>query len=158
MALQKTSLALSMVVVAILWTGSTAQTDCTNTLISLSPCLSFIRGNVSKPDSGCCPQLSSVVKSKPECLCQVLNGGGSTLGVQVNQTQAQALPAACNVQTPPLSSCDGGTPTKGTPSGPGSNSTPSKDSGTSDGSSTKLVAPLLFFLLFVASYASTFTI
>lgn len=107
MALQKTSLALSMVVVAILWTGSTAQTDCTNTLISLSPCLSFIRGNVSKPDSGCCPQLSSVVKSKPECLCQVLNGGGSTLGVQVNQTQAQALPAACNVQTPPLSSCDG---------------------------------------------------
>lgn len=106
MAFQRIGLVLTMVIVAILWTESTAQPDCTNTLISLSPCLSFIQGNSSKPDSGCCTQLSSVVKSKPECLCQVLNGGG-TSGIQVNQTQAQALPAVCNVQTPPPSSCNG---------------------------------------------------
>ncbi|XP_074338713.1 non-specific lipid transfer protein GPI-anchored 5-like [Apium graveolens] len=159
MAFQGIGVALVMFLVASLWTGSTAQSDCTNTLISLSPCLSFITGNASKPDSGCCTQLSRVAKSRPECLCEVLNGGG-TSGIQVNQTQAQALPAVCNVQTPPPSSCNGGspagTPTKGTPSGPGSNSTPSKDNGTSDGSSTKLAAPLLFFLLFVASFASTF--
>ncbi|KAK1387826.1 non-specific lipid-transfer protein-like protein [Heracleum sosnowskyi] len=165
MAFQRIGVALTMVLVAVLWTGSTAQTDCTNTLISMSPCLSYITGNASKPDSGCCTQLSSVVKSKPECLCQVLNGGGSSLGIDVNQTQAQALPAVCNVQTPPLSTCNSGspagpagTPTKGTPSGPRSNSTPSTDNGTSDGSCTKLAAPLLFFTLFVASYASTFNV
>lgn len=107
MAHCKTTFALAMVLMASLWTGSTAQTsDCTNTLISLSPCLNYITGNSSKPDSGCCTQLSSVVKSKPECLCQVLNGGGSAFGIQVNQTQAQTLPAICNVQTPPLSTCN----------------------------------------------------
>ncbi|WOG83290.1 hypothetical protein DCAR_0102465 [Daucus carota subsp. sativus] len=167
MSHSKVSFALAMVLVATLWTGSTAQTsDCTNTLISLSPCLNYITGNTSKPDSGCCTQLSTVVRSKPECLCQVLNGGGSSFGIQVNQTQAQTLPGVCNVQTPPLSTCNSlspngapsgspDSPTNGTPSGPGSNTTPSKDNGSSDGSSTRVAVPLLFFLVFVASYAST---
>lgn len=107
MAHWKTRFAFAVVLVAILWTGSTAQTtDCTNALITLSPCLNYITGNSSKPDSGCCTQLSSVVKSKPECLCQVLNGGGSSFGIQINQTQAQALPGICNVKTPPLSTCN----------------------------------------------------
>ncbi|KAL8100204.1 non-specific lipid transfer protein GPI-anchored 5-like [Apium graveolens] len=169
MAPSKTSFALAMVLMAILWIGSTAQTsDCTNTLISLSPCLNYITGNSSKPDSGCCTQLSSVIKSKPECLCQVLNGGGSSFGVQVNQTQAQTLPAICNVQTPPLSTCNSISPNgapagspqspTNTPSGPGSNTTPSTDGGSSYGSSTKVAMPLLFFLVFAASYASTFTV
>ncbi|KAK1395253.1 non-specific lipid-transfer protein-like protein [Heracleum sosnowskyi] len=165
MAYQNTSFALAMVLMAILWTGSTAQTsDCTNTLISLSPCLNYITGNSSKPDSGCCTQLSSVARSKPECLCQAINGGGSSFGIQVNQTQARTLPAICNVQTPPLSTCNSISPngapagSPNAPSGPGSNTTPSTDSGSSDGSSTKVAAPFLFFLVFVASYASTFVI
>ncbi|KAH1139937.1 hypothetical protein GYH30_029027 [Glycine max] len=35
--------------------------------------------------------LASVLRSQPQCQCQVLNGGGSSLG-----------PGACNVQTPPI--------------------------------------------------------
>lgn len=89
---------------AMLWTGAMAQSDCTNVIISMSPCLNYITGNSSAPTSGCCTQLGSVVRSRPECLCQVLNGGGSSLGLDVNQTQAEALPGSCKVQTPPLSS------------------------------------------------------
>ncbi|CDO99083.1 unnamed protein product [Coffea canephora] len=164
------ALALALFLFGMIWTSATAQsTDCTNVIISMSPCLNYIQGNSSTPSSGCCTQLSSVVRSQPQCLCQVLNGGGSSLGLNINQTQALELPKACKVQTPPTSQCNAASPaqspateTPGNPSsepaGRGSNSVPSTNSGSSDATSTKLAAPLLFFLLFVASYASTFTL
>lgn len=99
--------ALVLAAVAMLWVRVAAQLSCTNVLISLSPCLNYITGNSSTPSSNCCTQLASVVRSQPQCLCQVLTGGGSSLGINVNQTQALALPGACNVQTPPISSCNG---------------------------------------------------
>ncbi|CAI9268714.1 unnamed protein product [Lactuca saligna] len=159
-------LAITMVA---LYGGATAQSSgCTSVLISLSPCLNYISGNTSTPSSGCCSQLASVVQSQPECLCQVLNGGGSSLGLSINQTQALALPSACNVQTPPTSRCNAAspgnspsetTPSSGTtPSGKGSetNNVPSTDNGSSDASSTKLVTiPIVFTLLF-AAYAMVF--
>ncbi|KAE9460693.1 hypothetical protein C3L33_07478, partial [Rhododendron williamsianum] len=37
----------------------------------------------------------------------VANGGGSSMGVTVNQTLALALPGACDVQTPSVSQCNG---------------------------------------------------
>ncbi|OIS98587.1 PREDICTED: non-specific lipid-transfer protein-like protein At2g13820 isoform X1 [Nicotiana attenuata] len=159
---------LFAIVFTMIWAGVVAQSsdDCTNVLISMSPCLNYITGNSSVPSSGCCTQLSTVVKNKPECLCQVLSGGASNLGLNINQTQALALPTACKVQTPPLSQCNAdspnsspaGTPTTpGSNSGRGSNAVPSQD-GSNDATSTKMAAPLFFFLLFIASYASTFTL
>lgn len=85
-----------------------AQSTCTSALISMSPCLNYITGNTTTPSQQCCSQLGNVVRSSPDCLCQVLNGGGSQLGINVNQTQALALPRACNVQTPPVSRCNNG--------------------------------------------------
>ena len=97
-----------LAMVIVLWTGATAQSsDCTNALISMSPCLNYITGNSSTPSSGCCQQLASVVRSQPQCLCEAVNGGGSSMGIKVNQTQALALPGACNVQTPSISRCNG---------------------------------------------------
>ena len=84
-----------------------SSSGCTNVIISMSPCLNYISGNSSTPSSGCCTQLASVVKSQPQCLCEVLNGGGSSLGLNINQSQALELPKACNVQTPPTSQCNG---------------------------------------------------
>lgn len=89
-------------------TRVSAQTSCTTALISMSPCLNYITGNSTSPSQQCCRQLSSVVQSSPDCLCQVLNGGGSQLGININQTQALELPKACNVQTPPVSRCNNG--------------------------------------------------
>lgn len=105
----RTALAVGLVLVAVtmLWPGTAAQSSCTSVIISMSPCLNYISGNSSTPSSGCCTQLASVVRSQPQCLCEVLNGGGSSVGININQTQALALPGACNVQTPPLSRCNG---------------------------------------------------
>jgi hypothetical protein len=103
----KMETSLVLVLVTMLWAGAAAQSSCTSVIISMSPCLNYITGNSSTPSSGCCTQLASVVRSQPQCLCEVLNGGGSSLGINVNQTQALALPGACNVQTPPLSRCNG---------------------------------------------------
>ncbi|RID50025.1 hypothetical protein BRARA_H00782 [Brassica rapa] len=71
-----------------------AQSDCTNVLISMAPyCLGYITGNSSTPSQQCCNQLANVVRPSHEC-------GSSQVGINVNQTQALALPKACNVQTP----------------------------------------------------------
>ncbi|CAI0407593.1 unnamed protein product [Linum tenue] len=101
---------LVMVAVALTYTaGITAQSSsgCTTALIGLSPCLNYISGNTSRPSSSCCSQLGSVVSSQPQCLCQLVNGGGSSLGITINQTRALGLPSACRVQTPPVSRCNG---------------------------------------------------
>ncbi|CAD5187764.1 unnamed protein product [Musa acuminata subsp. malaccensis] len=74
--------------------------------LALAPCLNYITGNTSTPSSTCCSQLASVVQSQPACLCSVLNGGASSLGVTNNQTRALALPGACKVQTLPVSECN----------------------------------------------------
>ncbi|XP_060181080.1 non-specific lipid transfer protein GPI-anchored 5-like isoform X2 [Lycium barbarum] len=135
-----------------------AQSDCTSTLMTMASCLSFVTGSATKPSASCCSALSGVLQSKPRCLCVIVNGGGSSLGVQINQTQALALPSACNLQTPPVSKCNAGAPTEGTPdssTGPvavtGSKATGS--SSTSNGSSLKVpIQVVVAILLFMASY------
>ncbi|XP_021981395.1 non-specific lipid-transfer protein-like protein At2g13820 isoform X2 [Helianthus annuus] len=111
--------------------------------------------------SGCCTQLASVVRSQPQCLCQVLNGGGSSLGININQTQALELPKACNVQTPPTSQCNAASPTNspsGTPSGPGreTNTVPSTDNGSSDATSIRFTTIPIVLSVLVAIYTTTF--
>ncbi|XP_022550627.1 non-specific lipid transfer protein GPI-anchored 26-like isoform X3 [Brassica napus] len=83
-----------------------AQSSCTDVLISMAPCLGYITGNSSSPSQQCCSQLAHVIRSSGECLCEVLKGGGPHLGINFNKTQALALPKACNVQTPPVSRCN----------------------------------------------------
>ncbi|XP_039002017.1 non-specific lipid transfer protein GPI-anchored 19-like isoform X1 [Hibiscus syriacus] len=97
-------------VVGMLCAGATAKSGCTNVLIGLSPCLNYITGASSTPSQQCCAQLAIVVRSSPQCLCQVLNGGGSSLGITINQTRALALPDSCNIRTQPISSCNAASP------------------------------------------------
>ncbi|KAF7150753.1 hypothetical protein RHSIM_Rhsim02G0026700 [Rhododendron simsii] len=168
-------LVVAAVVVAVLWGGAAAQSSsssnsCTNVLISMSPCLNYITGNSSEPSSSCCQQLATVVRSQPQCLCAALNGGGSSMGINVNQTLALALPGACGVQTPPVSRCNNGASPTASPTGKSPNTVPSNsgngsktvpsttESGTSDASSTRITISMLFTLLFVASYASISTV
>ncbi|KAL4353887.1 hypothetical protein GQ457_06G029200 [Hibiscus cannabinus] len=115
---------LVLVLVAMLWAGANAQ-SCTSALTSLAPCLNYITGNMSTPSSTCCSQLRTVVQSSPQCLCSALNSGAS-LGITINQTLAMQLPGACQVQTPPVSQCNGGTP--GTPSATSPAGSPSDSS------------------------------
>nr|CAD1819779.1 unnamed protein product [Ananas comosus var. bracteatus] len=90
--------------------ASAQSSSCTAALVSLSPCLNYITGNESEPSSSCCSQLATVVQAEPQCLCLVLNGSASSIGIAVNQTRALGLPAACKVQTPPSASAAVRTP------------------------------------------------
>uniref|UniRef100_A0A0E0LHP6 Bifunctional inhibitor/plant lipid transfer protein/seed storage helical domain-containing protein n=1 Tax=Oryza punctata TaxID=4537 RepID=A0A0E0LHP6_ORYPU len=87
-------------------TAQSGSGSCMTEIISLAPCLGYMSGNSSAPKPSCCTALSSVVTSKPACLCAVLGGGASSLGVTINNTRALELPAACNVKTPPASQCN----------------------------------------------------
>ncbi|KAJ7972770.1 Non-specific lipid-transfer protein-like protein [Quillaja saponaria] len=149
-------------------TMAQSSSTCTSVIISLSPCLNYITENTSTPSSGCCTQLATVIGSQPHCLCEVLNGGGSSLGLNINQTRALTLPPACKLQTPPISICNASSPTNSTP--PGTSSSPSgagnqnktnpstgSRSDSSNGNSTKLASFLLFFLLFTTSSNFYFT-
>ncbi|KAK6120071.1 hypothetical protein DH2020_046201 [Rehmannia glutinosa] len=108
--------------------GTNAQSSCSSTLLSLASCVNYVTGNTTVPSSSCCTSLASVVQSQHQCLCPLLNGAGSSFGISVNQTLALALPAVCNVQTPPVSQCNGGA------NGPATAPAPSPLSSPTDGS------------------------
>ncbi|KAL6637648.1 hypothetical protein ACP70R_025220 [Stipagrostis hirtigluma subsp. patula] len=106
--------------------GGSGGSDCTSALVSLSPCMDYISGNgTAAPSSSCCSQLRTVVQSKPQCLCAALSGDASSSlgGVTIDRDRALALPQACNVQTPPVSQCNGSS------GGGGSKTTPAMPSG-----------------------------
>ncbi|TXG72085.1 hypothetical protein EZV62_000664 [Acer yangbiense] len=154
-----------------------AQSDCTNVLIGLAPCLNYVSGSSSTPSASCCSQLASVVRSQPRCLCTVLSSGGASLGVTINQTLALALPGACNVQTPPVSRCNGkakicmsaangpvmspfGSPVGSPEALPGDDTTAAAtgsktENGTSNKETLKIPLQLVSFFLFMASFAFT---
>ncbi|KAL8138967.1 hypothetical protein V2J09_004968 [Rumex salicifolius] len=155
------------IVVAILGRRAMGQSGCPSTIMGLAPCLGYIQGSSSSPSSSCCTQLASVVQSQPRCLCSLLNGGGSQFGISINQTLALSLPTACNVQTPPISRCNGGYKPAGPTAAPvgspisspnttnNSKTLPSTNGSTSDGNSViKMSLHLTFFLLFITSVAA----
>ncbi|KAH1089385.1 hypothetical protein J1N35_016642 [Gossypium stocksii] len=174
MANMKMATCFVMVLMVMFYAGAKAQSGCTTVLISMSPCLNFIAGNSSTPSQQCCTQLASVVRSSPQCLCEVLKGGDSSQGINFNRTQALSLPGACNVQTPPISACNGaspapadspvGSPESGStiPTEGGSKTVPSTGEGgsppppssSSNGSMTtaKLTLSWLFFLMVAISH------
>ncbi|XP_009758370.1 non-specific lipid transfer protein GPI-anchored 5 isoform X1 [Nicotiana tabacum] len=167
MASQGTVIFMALVlIVTMISVEVMAQSDCTSTLLTMASCLNFVTGSAETPSASCCSALSGVLQSKPRCLCLIVIGGGSSLGVQINQTQALALPAACKLETPPVSKCNAGNgpvmspegaPTEGTPdSSTGiavSGSKAAGSSNTSDGSPLKVpVQVVVSILLFMASY------
>lgn len=109
MAHKLMSLGLAFAVAAAILSAryAAAQTGCVTAIISLAPCLGFMTGNTSVPGSPCCSALSSILQSQPQCLCAVLGGAASSLGVAINNTRALELPGACKVKTPPVSQCNG---------------------------------------------------
>ncbi|GJN23048.1 hypothetical protein PR202_gb10664 [Eleusine coracana subsp. coracana] len=88
-------------------------TGCMPELVSLSPCMAYMSGN-----------LSDVLRSSPRCLCMVLGGTAASLGVAIDSARAMQLPGACKVQAPPASQCNGS----------GSKATPTPVTQYSDGS------------------------
>ncbi|KAL9670228.1 hypothetical protein QQ045_007779 [Rhodiola kirilowii] len=100
-------LAILIAMSFLLLPNGKAESDCTPVLVSLSPCLNYVAGNSSAPSASCCSQLAAVVRSKPECLCSVLDGSAdASLGIKIDKNLALELPNACNVKTPPVTKCE----------------------------------------------------
>ncbi|PWA95068.1 plant lipid transfer protein/Par allergen [Artemisia annua] len=97
---------ISIVLVVVMGTlsgGAMATTkECSSAVISLSPCVNYVSGNVSAPSHPCCAQLANVVKSHLSCLCSLVHGE-MPQGYKVNETLVLGLPVACDIQTPPAS-------------------------------------------------------
>lgn len=89
-------------------TASAPPVACTNAFVALLPCANYIMGSNGNATPACCNAFVAViVNNAATCLCQFL-GTQNPLGFPVNQTQALALPAACNVTTPSLATqCSG---------------------------------------------------
>ncbi|XP_057771659.1 non-specific lipid transfer protein GPI-anchored 5-like isoform X1 [Salvia miltiorrhiza] len=174
MAAKSTAIVGAFIIFAVVSTVVIAQSDCTSVIVSMASCLSYVSGSAATPSTSCCSALANVVKTQPRCLCTIVNGGGSSLGVSINQTLALGLPGVCKVDTPPTSRCNvvngpamspvgspesappesvDGSPA-GSPSVTGSKTTPS-DGATSSGSTTNIniVAKIIFFI--TAAYASS---
>ncbi|KAJ9188103.1 hypothetical protein P3X46_003495 [Hevea brasiliensis] len=171
MASKGVELSMLLVLAMMLLHGATAQSGCTTVLMGLAPCLNYVTGNSSTPSSSCCSQLATIVQSQPQCLCALLNGGGSSVGVNINQTLALSLPGACNVQTPPASRCSAANGPAASPTSPpadSSDDTPSMPSipagsasktvptadVTSDASITGMQLQLTLFIISIALCAS----
>ncbi|KAJ6790761.1 putative xylogen-like protein 11 [Iris pallida] len=81
--------------------------DCTSALLNMSSCLTYVEaGSKTKaPEKGCCSGLADLVNNSPVCLCQLLGGGASAYGIQIDTARALGMPAICKVDTPPVSLC-----------------------------------------------------
>ncbi|KAG1333995.1 putative Non-specific lipid-transfer protein-like protein [Cocos nucifera] len=104
------SVRLLVIAMVVLCSNCLAHADCMDVVISLSPCLDYIMNNRTSqpPSSECCLQLMTVVQSQPLCLCTILDGEvEAKLGIPIDKNRSLALPAACGVQTPPVSECKG---------------------------------------------------
>lgn len=98
-----------LLAVAVLSTVAMAQSGCMSALMTMASCLNYVTGSATTPPPSCCSALANVVKTQPRCLCTIVNGGGGSLGVNINQTLALGLPSVCKVKTPPTSRCSGKT-------------------------------------------------
>ncbi|KAK6940791.1 Bifunctional inhibitor/plant lipid transfer protein/seed storage helical domain [Dillenia turbinata] len=138
MASRGIEMCLALALVSLYWASALAQLGCTSALMGLSPCLNYVNGNSPSPSSSCCSQLSNIVQSQPVCLCSLLSGGSSSLGITINQTRALELPGACDVKTPPVSQCNAvnGSPSPATTPVPAPESSPAGSSNENPATST----------------------
>ncbi|XP_047938087.1 non-specific lipid transfer protein GPI-anchored 5-like isoform X2 [Salvia hispanica] len=157
MAPKTVAIFVALVAIAVVSTTINGQSDCTSVIVSMASCLNYVSGSAATPSASCCSALDNVVKTQPRCLCTIVNGGGSSFGVSINQTLALGLPGVCKVDTPPTSRCNESAPPEsadGSPSVTGSKTTPT-DGSTSSGSTINisLVTKITFFI--TVAYASS---
>ncbi|MCO5579629.1 hypothetical protein L7F22_033486 [Adiantum nelumboides] len=96
----------------------TGGSDCDSVVLQLVDCLGYVTGSDATPPATCCTNLSAIIQSTPQCLCQLYNTT-FTGPLGVNLTRAMQLPPACKLTTPDPSLCAlVGIPVPGPASGP----------------------------------------
>ncbi|CAH8306197.1 unnamed protein product [Eruca vesicaria subsp. sativa] len=80
--------------------------ECTNQLIVLSPCLTYVGGNAKAPTKDCCGGFGQVIIKSQKCICiLVKDKDDPNLGLKFNATLAAHLPTACHIAAPNITKC-----------------------------------------------------
>ncbi|KAF7108614.1 hypothetical protein CFC21_109051 [Triticum aestivum] len=106
---------LAAVLLAVSMAASTSvaqdalQTKCQEDLQKLSDCMDYATGHEDTPSAKCCEDTADTQKSRPECLCSIIqqvhsgSHGVQQLGLRFERLLAQ--PAACKLPNANVSLC-----------------------------------------------------
>ncbi|KAI4345341.1 hypothetical protein L6164_012473 [Bauhinia variegata] len=73
------------------------KAECTNQLLGLAQCLSYVSGQAKAPTIDCCSGLKQVLEKSKKCLCILIKDRNDpNLGLKINATLAIHLPEACH--------------------------------------------------------------
>ena len=73
------------------------RAECSDKLVSLATCLTFVQGQSPAPTPDCCAGLKTVLQTGRKCLCVLVKDRDDpNLGLKINVTRALGLPAACS--------------------------------------------------------------
>uniref|UniRef100_A0A453PAD8 Bifunctional inhibitor/plant lipid transfer protein/seed storage helical domain-containing protein n=1 Tax=Aegilops tauschii subsp. strangulata TaxID=200361 RepID=A0A453PAD8_AEGTS len=73
------------------------RAECSDKLVALATCLTFVQGQGQAPTPDCCGGLKTVLQTSPKCLCVLVKDRDDPgLDLKLNVTRALGLPAACS--------------------------------------------------------------
>uniref|UniRef100_A0A0Q3VKX5 Bifunctional inhibitor/plant lipid transfer protein/seed storage helical domain-containing protein n=3 Tax=Setaria TaxID=4554 RepID=A0A0Q3VKX5_SETIT len=73
------------------------RAECSDKLVGLATCLTYVQDEASAPTPDCCAGLKTVLQSSRKCLCVLVKDKDDpNLGLKLNVTKALGLPAVCN--------------------------------------------------------------
>ncbi|XP_047173819.1 non-specific lipid transfer protein GPI-anchored 14-like [Vigna umbellata] len=76
------------------------RADCTDKLVGLVGCLTYVSGEASAPTMDCCSGLKQVIDKSKRCLCVLIKDRDDpSLGLKINVTLALKLPEVCKTPT-----------------------------------------------------------
>lgn len=80
--------------------------ECTNQLVVLSPCLTYVGGNAKAPTKDCCGGFGQVITKSQKCVCILIKDKDDpNLGLKFNATLAAHIPTLCHITAPNITKC-----------------------------------------------------
>lgn len=85
------------------------QAKCQDDFAKLTDCMDYATGHAGTPSSTCCADAGTTQKSRPECLCyiiqQVHSGRNEVQSLGLRFDRLMALPSACKLANANVSLC-----------------------------------------------------
>ncbi|KAK7400103.1 hypothetical protein VNO78_11303 [Psophocarpus tetragonolobus] len=76
------------------------KTECSDKLVGLVGCLTYVNGEAKNPSLDCCTGLKEVIDKSKRCLCILIKDHDDPgLGLTINLSLALNLPTACKTPT-----------------------------------------------------------
>ncbi|XP_006658373.1 non-specific lipid transfer protein GPI-anchored 14-like isoform X2 [Oryza brachyantha] len=96
---RRRGLALSLLMVAAVASADFAadRAECSDKLVALATCLTFVQDEAAAPTPDCCAGLRTVLQASRKCLCVLIKDRDDpNLNLKINVTKALSLPSLCN--------------------------------------------------------------